>query len=323
MKRACCSFGVALALACACAVRANEVPAWVALDTLLVAGADGVPGEPAGLAVDAAGNVWVSDASRHRVLRWDGAGRWLGESGSLGSEANQFRRPGSLARLGALGVAVLDRENRRVVAFDREGRRTDLGIDLAAPELEAQVGRVRAVAIAADRGGALFVADAEADRVLVFDFAGRFLHTLGGFGTRPGAFRGLVAIATNAQGDIVTVERALPAPRARRERADSTRVLRARVQRLSAGGLALAHWEFEAGDGGDFAVAVDDSGRVAVADARRGEWRVFGRDGALEAVGAGAAWPCALAFRTDGSLLVAEARRARVRRFAPPGAARE
>ena len=40
-----------------------------------------------------------------------------------------------------------------------------------------------------------------------FDFSGRFLRTLGGFGARPGSFRGLGGLATAPRGGLVTAER--------------------------------------------------------------------------------------------------------------------
>jgi sugar lactone lactonase YvrE len=64
------------------------------------------------------------------------------------------------------------------------------------------------------------------------------------------------------------------------------------------------------------AVAVDDSGRVAVADEAAGWLELFARDGASLARHDGLGRPRAVAFAPDGTLLVAETRPGRVRRFA-------
>ncbi len=276
-------------------------------------------GEPAGVVTDAFGHVWATDAASHRLVRWDADGRWLGESGALGSDENQFRRPTSLARLGSLGVAVLDVDNRRVLAFDQLGRRTDLVVALDAPELEQQVGRVLPVALAADRGAALWVADGDRDRVLAFDFSGRYVRTVGSYGTAPGAFHGLAAIAVAAHGELVTLERAVPAPRRKKGApADSSaRGLAARVQWLDAGGAPVGGWTIPEAATGDVAIAVDDSDRVAVVIPVAGgdEVRLYTRDGTLLVRTADAQRPRALAFAPDGTLLVAEAGAARVRRF--------
>jgi DNA-binding beta-propeller fold protein YncE len=253
--------------------------------------------EPAGLIVDPLGRVHVSDAALHRVQRFDPDGRWIGEAGVLGSDPGQLRRPGNVALLGTQGVAVLDRENRRISGYDVFGRFSGVLVDLAGEPLADQVGRVTPVALATDRGGALYVADADRDRVLAFDFSGRYLRTLGGFGAHAGSFRGLAGLAVTPKGELVTVER------------DG-----ARVQRLDAGGRPVAAWPIEpARSRGALSVAVDDSLRVAVADEELGQVWVFDGAGRPLARLEGLAEPRALAFAGDGELLVAES--GRVSRF--------
>lgn len=263
--------------------------------------------EPSGVVADAFGRVVVADAALHRVQRFAPDGRVLGEAGTLGSEPGQLRQPGSVVMLGTLTVAVLDRENRRVESYDSFGRRLGTVVDLQAASLTDAAGRVEPVAMTADRGGALYVADAERDRILAFDFSGRFLRAIGGLGTRPGSFRGLSGLAAAADGGLIVAER-----------------VNARVQRLDAAGRATVSWPLAvARQPGMLAVAADDSGRVAVADEPAGRVWVFDRDGRTMATLGGLARPRALAFAPDGTLLIAEAA-AGVRRFslvraAPPG----
>ncbi len=307
---------------------AAERAAWHLREVAIYQSPEGAAslGEATGVAVDAFGHVWATDAAGHRVVRWDAQGHWLGESGSLGSDANQFRRPTALTRLGSLGVAVLDEENRRVRAFDQLGRTMDFAIALDAPELEAVTGRVRPAGLTADRGGQLYVLDADRDRVLVFSFEGRYLRALGGYGQGAGAFHGLAAVAVAAHGELVTVERAQSAPhRGRGAVRDSARAgTPARVQWLDAGGSALAAWTFDDGGARDFGVAVDDSGRVALtlAGGHADAVCLYRRDGTLIARTTDVASPRGIAFAPDGALLVAEAGAERVRRFTlapPPG----
>jgi len=255
--------------------------------------------EPSGVAVDAFGRVVVADAALHRLQRFEPDGRWIGEAGSLGSDAGQLRRPGSVVLLGTLAIAVLDQENRRIERYDLFGRRLGTLVDLLDPALESEVGRVDPVALAADRGGALYLADADRDRVLAFDFAGRYLRTIGGFGERPGSFQGLAGLATDPRGGLVTAERT-----------------RGRLQRLDAGGRVAASWPLAvAREAGVMAVAVDDSNRVAVADEAGGRRWWFDAEGRPLAALGGLAHPRALAFAPDGTLLVAESGRGEVRRF--------
>ncbi len=281
--------------------------------------------EPAGVLGDAFGRVWVSDASLHKLRRWEASGASLDETGALGSEPGRFRRPGALVRVGSLGVAVLDIENQRVSTYDHHLRLLGVLVDLARPTLEARVGRVRPLALAADRGGALYVADADRDRVLVFDFAGEFLRELGGFSARAGGFSGLQALACGPRGMLVTVER--PRARARRDTPADSTVGRSRVQWLDSGGrVSGTRWtpRWSAGSGEvSLSVAVDDSNRVAVAGERSGELWLLSAEGLLLARLVGLAAPRALAFAADGSLLVAEAGAGRVRRLVLEPVARE
>lgn len=274
--------------------------------------------EPSGVLVDAFGRTWVSDASHHLIRRWDARGALLDETGTLGSEPGRFRRPASLARLGSLGVAVLDAENLRVSTYDHHLRLLGVLVDLRLPALESRVGRVLPVALASDRGGALYLADADRDRILAFDFAGTFLRELGGFTARAGGFSGLQDIACGPHGRLVTVER--PRGGGRREKVDESIVGRARIQWLDTGGLVVgAIWtpRWRAGSGETrLSLAVDESGLVAVAGERSGQLFVLAADGRLLASLTDLGAPRALSFAPDGTLLVAEAGAHRVRRFA-------
>ena len=255
--------------------------------------------EPSGVAVDAFGRVFASDARAQRLVRFDPAGRWLGSEGTLGSDPGQFRRPGAVALHGTLEVVVLDRENRRVARYDLLGHFLGLLVDLADPALEQRLGRIDPIDLACDRGGALAIADRDGDRVLMFDVGGEFVRALGGFGGAAGSFHGLAGLTFTPHGDLVTTER-----------------VASRLQRLEPGGRAAASWPLPvaAGDGA-LPVAVSDSDRVAVADERSGRLWLFEVSGRLLAMRGGFAHPRALAFAPDGSLLVAEGSGAVLRRL--------
>lgn len=256
--------------------------------------------EVAGVATDPFGRIWLTDSQLHRVQRFDKKGEWLGETGALGSSAGQLRRPGSVAPLGAANMAVLDRENRRVLVYDLFGRLQGTRLDLANEELERQTGRVDPTWMATDRGGALFIADPARERVLVFDTSGRLMRTVGNFGSRVGSFRGLWALAAAPHGELIVTER-----------------LNARVQRLDADGRPIQSWPLpiKIRGVGSLPVAVDESGRVAVAEETSGVLWVFDAQGRRLAEQRGLSRPRALAFAPDGTLLVAEGNPAQVRRF--------
>lgn len=270
-----------------------------------------------GLACDAFGRVWISDGTGHRVIRLDESGQLIDQTGALGSDAGQFRRPGALAVAGALGVAVLDVENRRVSLYDHHLRLLGAAVDLAATALEDRVGRITPVGLAADRGGALYVADGDRDRILVFDFAGKFQHELGGFGARSGGFSGLAGVAAAGRGLLVTLER--PRARPRKSTVADSLEGRSRVQWLDVAGRVVRTawtpvWAAGAAETG-LALAVDDAGRVAVAAERSGEWCLIGADGELLASRAGSVAPTAVAFERDGRVLLGESGAARIVRL--------
>jgi DNA-binding beta-propeller fold protein YncE len=254
----------------------------------------------AGVASDAFGRIWLTDSQLHRIQRFDRKGEWLGETGGLGSDVGQLRRPGSVAPLGAANMAVLDRENRRVLVYDLFGRLQGVRLDLADEALESQTGRVDPAWLATDRGGALFITDPARERLLIFDTSGRLMRAVGSFGSRVGTFRGLRALAVAPHGELIVTER-----------------LNARVQKLDAGGRPIRAWTLpiETKGGGGLPVAVDESGRVAVADETSGRLWVFDAEGRRLAELSGLSRPRALAFAPDGTLLVAEGNPAQVRRF--------
>src|SRR5262245_19260130 len=268
--------------ASAAASAPDSLPFALVRRAVLVSGRD-QPGaliEPSGIAVDAFGRCFVTDAALHRLLRFDARGGLLGQSGTLGSDAGDLRRPGSVALLGTLSVAVLDVENRRVLSYDLFDRPQGTLIDFEDATLEAQLGRVDPVALASDQGGAVYVVDGDRDRLLVFDFSGRWMRTVGGFGSGPGSFRGLEGVAIGRRGDVVVTER-----NARR------------AQRLDPGGAPRAAWPLPLTRGrGTVAVAVDDSLHIAIADEAAGTLWVFDRDGRLLAASRGFDRPRALAF---------------------------
>ncbi|MFI5371169.1 MAG: NHL repeat-containing protein [Candidatus Eisenbacteria bacterium] len=256
--------------------------------------------DPTGVAVDPFGRVFVTDAALHRVLCFEADGRPAEALGSLGTDPSSLQRPSGVALLGTLGIAVLDRDNRRVQVVDLFGRRLGTLIDLASDDLERQIGRVDAIAIASDRGGALALLDQEADRVLLFDFSGRLIREVGGIGSAPGSFRGLRGIAFTPRGELVTADRG-----------------NARVQRFNAGGRVSATWPVKVGPGlGALALAVDGDGRVAMTDETSGSVWLWAADGTRLGRWEKLGHPRALAFAPDGTLLIAESTPPRVRRYA-------
>ena len=73
--------------------------------------------EPAGVAVDSSGNVYVSDFSNNRIQKFTGNGTFISKWGSSGSGEGQFNRPENVAVDSSGNVYVGDTGNNRIQVF--------------------------------------------------------------------------------------------------------------------------------------------------------------------------------------------------------------
>jgi DNA-binding beta-propeller fold protein YncE len=80
---------------------------------------DGEFNRPKGVAVDAAGNVFVTDSDNHRVQKFTADGTFLTKWGSEGTGDGQFRNPRGIAVDAAGNVYVADQLNNRIQKFGR------------------------------------------------------------------------------------------------------------------------------------------------------------------------------------------------------------
>ena len=126
--------------------------------------------QPVGVAVDAAGSVYVSDMENHEVQKFTNNGAFLLRFGSVGTGAGQFQDNLGLA-VDALGrIYVADGTRARVLRFSSSG-----AFQLEFPTL----GTLPAdVAIGPD--GNLYVPDTNGNVIRVFTPDGAFILAFGG-----------------------------------------------------------------------------------------------------------------------------------------------
>lgn len=225
---------------------------------------DGEFNEPYGVAVDALGNVYVSDTVNYRIQKFDADGNFILKWGSFGFGPGQFYDPVGLTVDANGNVYVAEFSNDRVQKFDSNGNFLDMwGSRGSAP------GQFRtADDVCVDASGRVFVVDKNNHRVQKFENDGTFIQLWGGFGTNPGQFRYPVGIACDASGNIYVAEQ-----------------VGNRIQKFDNDGNFLDTWGEPGAGPGQFNepihIDIDASDRVFVPDSKNHRMQVFDSGGSF------------------------------------------
>ena len=163
--------------------------------------------KPGGLALDAAGNLFVADIFNHRIQKFDADGKFVAQVGSRGDAEGQFNEPWDVTLDGEGNVYVADTFNHRVQKFDADlnflfafGRPAS---SLEDPEADAFWGP-RGVAVDAD--GGIWVADGGTGRVVKYGPDGNLIQPFGDLGEGPGRFKEPTDIVIAPGGDIFVAD---------------------------------------------------------------------------------------------------------------------
>jgi DNA-binding beta-propeller fold protein YncE len=204
-----------------------------------------------GIAVDAEGNVYVSDVDGDRVKKFTSEGEYLDEW--------YVDRPIGLAIDSQGYIYVVDHLYHRILKFDSEGNlilewgeegNVDLG-DFYLPQ-----------GIAIDANDIVYVTDTGNDRVQKFDSVGTPLGEWGGSGSTDGLFESPNGIAIDASGIVYVVD-------------ENT----SRIQGFDENGAFLGKWGGPGSGTGQFmypdGIAIDSNGRIYVGDSDNGRVQVF------------------------------------------------
>ena len=207
---------------------------------------DGQFREPAGVATDAAGDVYVADAGNARVQKFTGTGTYLIQWGTLGYGDGQFVYPFDVATDG--DVYVADYGNR-IQKFSATGTYlTQWGTyGSGNGQFNGSTG------VATDATGNVYVADYFNNRIQKFTSTGTYVTQWGSQGSGDGQFNYPREVATDAVGNIYVVDQ-----------------LNHRIQKFTNTSTYLTQWgSFGSGDGQFNApngVTMDAVGNVYVAD---------------------------------------------------------
>ncbi len=164
--------------------------------TLLAAFGEGLFNFPHGAAVDAQGNLWVTDArggngKGHQAIKFAPDGRVLmrlGKAGVSGSGPDTFDQPNDVlvAPNGDIFVADSHRNglNNRIVRFSKDG--TFLKAFGTKGSGNGQLSEPHTIAM--DSRGRLFVGDRENNRIQIFEQDGTYLDQWHQFGRPSGIY---------------------------------------------------------------------------------------------------------------------------------------
>jgi DNA-binding beta-propeller fold protein YncE len=180
----------------------SEFGRGVAAEQATVEAADGRFMWPTAIALDKAGNVYVSDEWYNRISIFTRDGDWLGKWGTSGSGDGELNRPSGMAFDADDNLYIVDSLNNRIQKFTSEGK------------FLAKWGTAGNAAgafnmpwgIDVDTEGCVYVTDWRNDRVQKFTADGRFLMQFGTAGSGDGELNRPTGIAVDRAGVIYVAD---------------------------------------------------------------------------------------------------------------------
>ena len=172
--------------------------------TTTASGFESVFWGPRGIAVDAAGQVYVADTGNKRIQVFDADGRFVGQFGGFGVLEGQMDEPVGVALDTEGRIYVADTWNQRVQVFDKNFR------FLNQWGIHGWIGQGfnNKPYLAVDSQGRVYVTDPEGYRVLVFTGDGEILATLGEYGFDDRSFSLPTGIAIDADENVYVTDTA-------------------------------------------------------------------------------------------------------------------
>ncbi|AMM50582.1 hypothetical protein TH61_04475 [Rufibacter sp. DG15C] len=157
---------------------------------------------PQSVAIDAAGNIYVTDQYKDQVLKFSPAGVLLTTFGANGYNDGQFSNPEGIAVDAAGNVYVGDQGNYRVQKFSPNGNGgyTFTAKFGSSGSADGQFGEIADLAV--DAAGNVYVVDNARYRVQKFSPAGEFLAKFGSYGNSNGQFWSPEGVAVDSDGVV-------------------------------------------------------------------------------------------------------------------------
>ena len=158
---------------------------------------------PAGVALDAADNVYVADRNNHRIQKFTSDGAFVAQYGSFGSSNGQLNAPEGVAVDSAGNIYVAEYSNERVQKLNATGSHVGyIGSGPGTGDGQFQ----HPTGLALDGSGNLYVADDANNRVQKFNSAGGFVTKWGTAGTGDGQFLGARGVTVGSAGTVYVAD---------------------------------------------------------------------------------------------------------------------
>jgi hypothetical protein len=155
-----------------------------------------------GVAVDSAGNVYVTDLGNHRIEKFTSGGSFIMSWGTNGTGNGQFSAPEGIAIDASDNVYVADTGNHRIQKFNTSGTFvTKWGTNGTA---DGQFDTPWGVSV--DGVGDVYVSDTNNNRIQKFSPTGTFITSCGVSGTGNGEFAGPQDVGADAAGNYYVAD---------------------------------------------------------------------------------------------------------------------
>ena len=158
---------------------------------------------PRSVAVAADGSWYLVDNGNHRLIRFNAALTPLDQTGGYGFSAGLLNNPTWVTLDNILNLMVADESNHRLVRYDTRLNFVD-EIELRDEDDPFKYGRPSGLGVT--DYGEVWVADADYDRIAVFDNVGKFSRFVGDFGYSGGQLSRPMEIALDGDGQFVVCD---------------------------------------------------------------------------------------------------------------------
>lgn len=159
--------------------------------------------QPAGVAVDLHGRIYVTDAGNNRVLLFDERWSPLRDIGGFGSEPGQFDRPSYITIDNNLNLLISDAGNRRIARYDSKLNFVS-EIRLEDDDDPLKFGEPSGLALT--DYGELWISDRDNHQLMLFNNIERFDRFVGDFGYAGGQLASPEKIVRYPAGDFIVCD---------------------------------------------------------------------------------------------------------------------